>query len=299
MPYWWRVQWLYPIYRCTLSFYFLVWLIYIASNSHIYGTTEQYLSLLTNWSFILWNIYLMVSAINVTINQLCQQLHCCQRRCCSEGSRPKRWSCTYGQDKTTICDKISWLLFTVSTELAVAVCLLYWSILNRNNEEYPIESGANLHIHLLNGIVALLDVWVTGFPVHLFHFFYTFVCISTYAVFTGIHYATNSTSRDGERYIYPILDYGSRPGLAVGVVFGVLLVLFPLLHLFIISQYLLRHWITSRFLQNKLRIYRKYIMSRDNMAVDGSDIFNDDGEMSEAGTSRITCSTAAVDDCDV
>ena len=187
----------------------------------------------------------------------------------------------------------------------MAVCLLYWSLFNDNS--FSSNSlTTDLHLHLLNGIVAILDLWVTGFPVHLLHFFYTFVCISSYAVFTGVSYARNSTATadtEQEEHLYPHLDYASSPGLAAGVVIGVTLGLFPLLHLFFVSQYLLRHWITSRFLQHKLLIYRKY-SSEDGKAVVGRmDFFDDDndGEMSEAGTSRVTRSTtvATEEDFDV
>ena len=296
MPSWWRVQWLYAVYRCALSFYFLVWLVYNTGNSWIHGTVERHFSFLTNWSFLLWNVYLFVSAVNVSVNQL--RRHCRRQKKQERHSRTTscRFCCTCGEDRSTLCDKVSWLLFTVSAELAVAVTLLYWAILS-GEEDSPIESGLNLHVHLLNGIVALLDLWIVGFPVHIFHFLYTFLYASCYVAFTGVHYATNSTgSQEGEEIIYPILDYGSRPGLAAGAVLGVALGLLPLIHVLFICQYLARAWITSR-LHKRFEVYRRF----GPPALQTETGFNvDDGEMSEAGTSRVTfTTTTAEEDCDV
>ena len=286
MPYHWRVQWLYPVYRCTLSSYFLVWQVYNISNACFYGTLERHFSFLTNWSFLLWNLYLFVSAVNVTINQLCH--HRCRH---TKAAMPRKLCCTCGQDRSTLCDKISWLLFTVSTESAVTVTVLYWAILS-SSEESPLTSPANLHVHLLNGIVAVGDLWVSGIPVHLFHFLYTFLYVSCYVAFTGVHYATNTTgTSEGHEYLYPVLDYGAQPGLSAGLVIGVVLGFLPLLHILFIAQYLARTWITTR-MHNKVGIYRKF--SPTSAPTQGEPRFNvDDGESSEMETTF----TTADDDC--
>ena len=297
LPYWWRVQWLYPAYRCTLSFYFLVWLVYSIYDSWIYHKLEQHFSFFTNWSFLLWNVYLFVSAINVSLNQLWQ---CCSQRKSKNGGRRssnksrRRICCTCGEDRSTVCDKITWLLFTISSEVAVAVTVLYW-VLSSWSDDAPSQSGLNFHVHLLNGIMAVLDLWIVGFPIHIFHFLYTFLYASCYVAFTGVHYATNSTaSSDGKEYIYSVLDYGSKPGLAIGVVLGSTLGLLPLIHILFISQYLVRTWITSH-LHKRLETYRKFLPAQETET--GLNNVND-WQMSEAGTSRIT-STTADDHCDV
>ena len=298
MPYWWRVQWIYLAYRCTLSFYFLVWLAYSIYSSWFQGKLEQHFSFLANWSFLLWNAYLFISAINVSVNQLRQ--YCSQKKSCEDRQLSKRSCrricCTCGKDRSTLCDKISWLFFTVSTEVAVIVTLLYWMILSGGDDDDTRGSALNLHIHLLNGITAVLDLWVTGFPVHIFHFLYTFLYAACYIAFTGVHYATNTTgSSEGNEYIYPVLDYGSKPSLAVGVVLGVMLGLLPLIHILFISQYLVRVWIIAR-LHKRFETYRKFLPVVQETE---TDLNNDNEGMSEAGTSRMTFSTTADNHCDV
>ena len=175
----------------------------------------------------------------------------------------------------------------------MTVTVLYWIILRDNDDP---ESGLSIHVHLLNGITAVLDLWITGFPVHIFHFVYTFLYASCYVAFTGVHYATNSTgSSEGDEYIYPVLDYGSRPNLAIGVILGATLGLLPLIHILFISQYLLRAWITAR-LHKKFEIYRKFLPVQETE----SDLNKNGEEVSEAETSsRTTFSTTANSHCDV
>ena len=291
MPYWWRVQWLYVVYRCTLSFYFLVWLVYNISTAHSNGSTEKHFSFLTNWSFLVWNIYLFVSAISVSINQL-RRHQCCLRK--NTHSRPTInhccCTCICSHDKTTVCDKLSWLLFTISSELAVAVTILYWS-LQSTGDTFPSDPGANVHVHLVNGCVAVLDVWIAGFPIHIFHFLYTFLFMSSYAVFNQVQYATNNTITLKEKS-YPIFDYGSKHGLAVGVVFGISFGLLPLVHAIFIFQYLCRNWITTQ-LHKRLQAYRKHLSSA--VLMEHSDTLED----GEADSSRVTFSTAVEEQFDV
>ena len=239
----------------------------------------------------MWNLYLLISAVSVAMNQL-RRHQCCKKK--KRSSKQRKLCCTCGHDKTTICDKISWLLFTISAELAVVVSLLYWTFLSGRDA----FSGTSLHIHLVNGIVALLDVWITGTPIHLFHHFYTLVFVSSYAAFTGVYYATNSTGREGENYIYPVLDYSSSPGLAVGAVVGIALVVLPLIHVFFIAHYLVRNWITGR-LHKKFQVYRKFLP--DEEPVKKAEYLYD-GVFSETGSSRLsthTCSTNMDEECDV
>ena len=43
-------------------------------------------------------------------------------------------------------------------------------------------------------------------------------------------------------YIYSILNYGENPGFATGLVFGVILVLLPIIHFLFYLVYVARYW---------------------------------------------------------
>ena len=98
--------------------------------------------------------------------------------------------------------------------------------------------GINANTHLVNGIVAVVEVWISGVPVQLLHFIYPMIYAAVYSVFTGIYFAASGN------IIYDnVLDYGEGLGLAVGVVVGVTLVFIPLMHLIFYFQYFVKFWI--------------------------------------------------------
>lgn len=245
LPYNWKMQWLYIMYRLLLFFYFLLWTMYIISLE----PPGKSLIFLTNWSLIVWDLYLFVSVTSVSINQLRQYI--CPTR--KQQTSLKWVCCVFGKNQATLCDKISWLLFVVSAESAVAVTLLYWVRLR--------EDGASLypavhHPHLTSGIVATLDLWITGLPVHLFQILYSLLFTSTYAAFTGVYYIANGTNTQ-DNFIYPVLDYDSNPGLATAVVVVVGLIFLPLIHVCFIVQYLLRTWATV-YVHRRVKLYTDF-----------------------------------------
>ena len=196
-----------------------------------------------------------MSAISVAINQLQQYYHCCKKRSRTQSGN----CCACDTDETTLCDKLSWLLFIIGAEPAVLVTLLYWILLRGGD----LSSGGNLNTHLINGIVAILDLWIIGIPIHIFHVFYTFLFASTYAAFTGVYFAANGTGLEpGENYIYPVLDYESNPGLAAGLILATAFVALPAIHGLFIVQYLLRNWVTAR-IHKKVRMYRRFLFDEE------------------------------------
>ena len=122
--------------------------------------------------------------------------------------------------------------------MAVVVSILYWTLLYSGG---PVD---NINAHLVNGIIALIDVVFSGVPVRILHFIYPAMFATAYAVFTGIYFAAGGTHPNGNPYIYPVIDYGNRPGLAVGLVVAVVLVMIPIINLMIFGLYSVRFWLT-------------------------------------------------------
>lgn len=260
LPHALQAQWVYLLYRTVVSFYFLVWLI----TSNINLSSPKILIYLTEWSFIFLNAYLLVALITTAINFILVYVHPKRKEVLEnsemeESERSK--SCGCHGDHTTICDKIAWLLFLIGTESAVAVVILYWALISGDIDSEEQDSAINIHFHLLNGIVAVLELWITGLPVHLLHFIYPTLFAAVYSAFTGAYYAVNGTGSDGERYIYPVLDYSSQPGVAAGIILGAVVGL-SVIHVLFFLQYLLRHWLTS-LLQHKVELYQRYFKDLD------------------------------------
>ena len=238
-----------------------MWLFYNAASSRLFGPPAKFLIFLTNWGFIMWNLYLLVSAVSVSYNQLRYYYYNYTAKRGENRTNGKK-CCTSDSDRTTILDKFSWLLFIISTEIAVGIVIFYWLLLSSEFDPDTLYSGGNLSVHLLNGIVALLDLWIIGIPIHILHLFYTLVFASTYATFTGVYYAANGTGQEGERYIYPPLDYGSNPGKGAGLIIGTVLIFLPIVHALFIVQYLIRNWVTSR-IHSKILVYKRFLLTAD------------------------------------
>ena len=128
--------------------------------------------------------------------------------------------------------------------------MLYWTLLY--NSDTNIDDN-NLVVHLFNGLVAYIDLWVTGVPVRLYHVYMVAIFGGVYSVFTGIHHAAlvipNITYS-----IYPPIDYSNRPGSAAVYAVMVPLVCIPLVHLFFYISHLGREAITYVI---RLKCYRE------------------------------------------
>ena len=135
---------------------------------------------------------------------------------------------------------VQWVLFMIGIELAVAITLLYWPLLY--NPERGI-SGVNFNTHGSQGIIAVIELLFSGVPVRFYHFFYVQIFAAVYAIFSGIYDIAGGTNVFGSPYIYSILDYHGNPGLAVGLVFGVILIFLPIVHFLFYLVYIVRYWI--------------------------------------------------------
>ena len=254
------------MYRAVVSFYFLVWLLGISINF----ASPNVLLFFTQWSFIALNAYLLLALINTATNFLLVYVYPKKKTVKlspeENGEGTKTGCCRSSEDRTTLGDKATWCLFLLGTQSALFTVLLFWVLADDASEDDKnISAAVNTHIHGLNGLVALLEVWLTGIPIKLLHFIYVLLFAGAYGAFTGVHYAVNATGPTGERYIYPmILDYGSEPGLAVGTLV-ISAVVCLLVHFFFYVQYLLRHWLTTQ-LQQRSKLYRRHFNTIDMSA---------------------------------
>ena len=201
----------------------------------------------------------MSAALAVTVSYL--HTYTCKHIIYFPGSRaantlsdtsPVTESCSQDSDNINCCDKLTWLLFSIAAEGAVGICALFWATEYHQNNA---DSGISLHLHLVNALVALLDLWVSGVPVHLLHIIYVEISASFYVFFTVIYYAFGGTDLDGERTIYPILNYDSRPGLAVVVAIVSAVVGGAVIHIIFFLICTCRQWLTSHLL---LRYQNQY-----------------------------------------
>ncbi len=120
-------------------------------------------------------------------------------------------------DTTSWYQKLQWLLHTIGTGMAVCVMVLYWGLLYRGGT----VDGINANTHLTNGLLALLDIWVSGTPIRILHVVYLQLFCGVYTTLTGIYFAASNGD-----FVYDIIDYDERPVTAsVSVVVIALIIL--------------------------------------------------------------------------
>ena len=76
--------------------------------------------------------------------------------------------CGYSDNNISWYQMFHWLFFILGNELAVVVSLLYWVLLYSGGN----VDGVNANTNLLNGLFALIDVWVCNIPIHTYHVIY-------------------------------------------------------------------------------------------------------------------------------
>ncbi len=239
---------MYVVYRWIITLLFFAYLL----KTGIESKSLYFLEYLTVWGLITLVLYSIWSSATVTYTFIYKLIlkkpSYYSNRFVSTPTDNTAACCNYtGTDSISWYHKVLWVFFTISTETAFGITLLFWTVL------YPrldLKIGDDdIFIHLLNGLSAYFDLWITGIPVRIYHFYIPCIFGCIYSAFTGIHYVTlvvpNTTAP-----IYPVLDYGTNPTTAIAFATLVPLVISPLIHLFFFGSYLLRQKILFKIKRN-------------------------------------------------
>lgn len=254
----WQYQMLFLIYRWIIAIFFVVEIGVIGYE--IRGVGAKYFIYLTNLGFTLLTLYTLWSAVSVTVRFF--QVHVfCRNEVDGLDMHPSmleehvpRGCCQTAANTLTWYQMGQWLLYTLAVEVALGITLLFWSLLYKPGHDALFFTHENLVPHLINGITAFLETWISGVPVRLLHFIYPVTFGAGYIVFTGIYYAANGTNPNGSHSIYPVLDYENKLGFAVGVDLITVFVLAPLLHMLLFAQFLVKSSLVN-WVRKHLRMY--------------------------------------------
>lgn len=210
---------------------------------------------MTNWGVFFLTLYFLVNSIIITGHYI--RLHCRpseyeirKEECFDFSELPKKptgW-CGLAYNTLRWYNCIQWLLFTISSELAVAITVLYWAFLHAT-----VIDHWDVTLHLLNGVMAFLEVWITRLPVRIYHVVYVMLFSSVYVLFTGIYYVSGGINdHSNTTYIYSVLDYENAPASAAAFASINVLMLTLVIHLFFYANYLLREG-TLHFIARKCK----------------------------------------------
>lgn len=210
------------LFRVGTLLYWSCWLAMSVVSSgkgiHIPSPLAEYLGYgalwliyATNWSATLLLVHLVLACLAMVVAM----------RTSDNGLDGHR------QSKVASCLGVaSWIVRDTVAPAAVMVTLLYWLLL------FPIfryTTFVDVHLHLINALIILADLWLSRLPYWLLHFPAPMAYLSIYILFGGIYYAAGGKAPKGKDAIYPWLDF-ERLSVTIPIIFLVLFVIFPLVH---------------------------------------------------------------------
>ena len=170
----------------------------------------------------------------------------------------------YSQDNIAWYMKICWILYIIGVTIEITNIAGFWVVVYRpcssdtatnmtatnmtdtnmtainmtdtnmtatvpDNSTKPMEACENidaisLNVHLILGILAILDIYLSRVPWQFLHLFYSVSYMAFFVVFSGIYFAAGGTDHFNNPYIYSAFDYGESPATATGYCVMVLIV---------------------------------------------------------------------------
>ena len=261
-------QWRWPpivfiLYRLVTAGYVLSWLVYTAVTFPT--TIRPWPVWLTNWSYLLLTCHLVLACVISVLHHGASGQHCCQRsqRAISRERRdtPRGFNSTSGilaessdggnatdsSDFTVTFDnledalpwyiKLDWFLFAIVSNISFIVTIVYFVALfpQLMNIDAAPPLLEDLHLHLVNSLVILLELALTAIPIRLLHVLYPFIYGLVYIIFSAVYWAV-----DHKNVLYPhVLDW-NEPGQTMVVVVILAFVFVPFFQFITFGLYHLR-----------------------------------------------------------
>ncbi|GAV05869.1 hypothetical protein RvY_15933 [Ramazzottius varieornatus] len=223
----------YLIWKVFIAAYFVIWLgLSIAHFVRQYSelsTRVKWLLYLTNWTYLIFLLYLIVTAINVVRELVVKR----QRRI----NRRRTWHFA-----------IQWLLWNVGATATIIVCLVFWAFLVPTDRK-TAYSASTVHVHLINAIVIVIDLWVNAMPMQLLHVYQPMIYGAAYATFSGVYFGVQKgTGPRNKPYVYPIVqDYIHHPAFAIGANFVMVFIVIPVVWVCLWLTYKLRVYLWENY----------------------------------------------------
>ncbi|XP_078595515.1 protein rolling stone-like [Branchiostoma floridae x Branchiostoma japonicum] len=213
---WCSGQVAFVLYRTLMALVTVTILMFLLCNYYITEGWVRWPVYLTNWCFSILTLHTVV-AMAVSVMEYCR-------------SDYTEFSETTGGENVatnslTWYHKAHWILHSTSITMALLVTTLYWAFDKR--ELVP----SSINEHITNSIIAVLDLFVSGTPVRIFHMVYPVAFAMAYAAFYVIYWAAGGTGKSGEVVLYKLWDFESDPKTAIAYMVLLVFVAIPFFHL--------------------------------------------------------------------
>ena len=224
--------------------YYGCWLAGSFGTGHLLYGWKLFLNI-TTWGMIILVTYLATAALSVTFklfweNSCCSDSEPTEELCLNDLLDPplSGWKCCCALGSGTLPWYLSltWLLFTLASEVMVPVGLVYWITWDGTVVSWPV----NIHEHGVSVLPGLVDLFMSGIPVRFLHFIYLMLFALVYALFNVFFWLAGGTDAEGNRYIYSIVNFEDSP-LQASLILVIMVLILPLLvHSLYWCLYLLR-----------------------------------------------------------
>ena len=128
----------------------------------------------------------------------------------------------YRQDKTPWFVKIMWCVHVIAVAATLPITIVYWAVVFRPSAG-DVVTAATVHVHGVNLLLVVLDIFISRIPILILHFFYPMVYAAVYVVFLGIYWAVGGTNENGDRYVYSVADFEKMPVISSVVCVGLII----------------------------------------------------------------------------
>ncbi|XP_012677988.2 protein rolling stone [Clupea harengus] len=234
-PRWHIPPWAWLLYRLSSLIYTLAWCI----HSALLFATPKWLILLSHLTYCMLGVYYLTALVNLAVVLVSIRRFCGRKvQEKSSGVSSERRASFPLTTPLAVSLCLQWLLQVIVSAFSLIVSLLYWSI------HYPVSRHPirpfSINLHVVNSAQVLLDLFLSSTPVHLSHYVYLLAAGLLYLLFALVFWLGGFTNIYGEPYVYPVLDFGGQPVLAVLCTLGFALICLPLFHLVLWNVHLLR-----------------------------------------------------------
>lgn len=187
----------YVAYRVSVAIYFLSVLVW---SILAHGFDRMLLLYLTNWTFVLQTLHIIIQAALVARLYVLRLMH---RDTSDLEERP-----------LPLLLRVDWVLHNITLSMSLVVSFVYWTI---------VYDGLRLELvtvttHAANSVCVLIDLSITSIPVELTHIYQPIAYGLTYVFATFVYWLAGGVDPNGFNYIYPILDYSGNPTGSLAVV---------------------------------------------------------------------------------
>lgn len=151
-------------------------------------------------------------------------------------------------------EKVSWVLFNITSCVAFGITLGYWSFIYDPTQEIDTE---NVVKHVLNSVMMFIEIFVAAIPVRLLHIWQPLLYISLYGVFTIIYWLAGGTNDRNQPYIYGVLNYEENTADALMFLIFGLIVGIPLFFILVFALFKLRTWMVQKIQGNRSKTVKQ------------------------------------------